>query len=338
MKKTIFISCLAVVALASCSKSEDLEPSQAQKEIAFSVATDKLSRAPITGAAFAADQKIYVSATNSVSGNYFENVAFAKDASTWKAGKVWPVNGVTSFLAYAFTPATNSAMDESTAVWGTKLAESVEFDLSAKSLYSEAAAATTDLPAGSTDADFTPYVDLLYANADQTKEGVYNTVPMTFSHTGAWIVFNVKAVGLLSGATLTLNTFDIAKIFKGGKLTIDNTVVGGAKASWDFSTLTAADYAVESFPQTSGVVLDGSYKTFGVIVPEQNQTAFNFKYTLASTGATDQVVNYVHNLNRFDKWQMGKKYVYNITISFTEIEIEPSVTDWGTPIDSDINI
>lgn len=337
MKKTIFISCLAVVALASCSKSEDFEPSQAQKEIAFSVATDKLSRAPITETAFADGQKIYVSATNSVSGNYFENVAFAKDAtaSTWKAGKVWPVNGVTSFLAYAFTPAPNGVMSESKAKWGTThLADSVVFDLTAKSLYSEAAAATDALPTG----DFTPYVDLLYANADQTKERDYSTVTMKFSHTGAWIVFNVKAEGLLSGAKLILNKFDIAQIFTGGKLTIDNTVVGGAKASWDFSTLTAADYAVESFPQTSGVELNSTVKTFGVIVPEQNQTAFKFKYTLKSTGDTDQIVNYVHNLNRFDKWQMGKKYVYNITIKFNEIEIEPSVTDWGTPIDSNINI
>ena len=109
MKKLFVLSCVALATLASCSKSEDIEAPQAQMEIAFSVATDK-SRAPIEDDEFPTSLSMYVSAYNSVSGKYFKGVEFSKDASetTWKAGKYWPVNGITSFLAYAYTPTANS--------------------------------------------------------------------------------------------------------------------------------------------------------------------------------------------------------------------------------------
>ena len=41
-----------------------------------------------------------------------------------------------------------------------------------------------------------------------------------------------------------------------------------------------------------------------------------------------QTVDFEYPLSRFNKWKMGKKYVYNITITFNEITITPSVTDW----------
>ena len=166
MKKLFVLSCVALATLASCSKSEDIEAPQAQKEIAFSVATDK-SRAPIEGTSFDDGQKIYVSAYNSVSGKYFKGVEFRKEASetTWKAGKYWPVNGVTSFLAYAAT-------GDVTATWGEKYADKVEFTLN-------------DGFYNSSESGKTPYIDLLYASGEQAKEKEYDPVSMTFKHTGA---------------------------------------------------------------------------------------------------------------------------------------------------------
>ena len=328
----------------ACSNSEDFETPQTQKEIALNPVAQKVTRTPIEGAIFPTDLSIYVSAWNSVSGDYFKNIEFSKDASgtTWKAGKLWPVNGVTSFLAYAFTPEsqTTSVMDENTAVWGitdANWAKQVSFDLSSKSLcYHPVAAEGT---AVATEANGTPYVDLLYANADQAKEKDYQTANMQFKHSGAWILFNVKLGTDLTAqnSKLTVNNFELVNIHKSGKLTIDNKIVGGAKASWDFTGCAAADYQVESFPQattdfTKGLTLSTTDATFGVVLPEQQQTAIRFKYTLSSTDASaafsPQTVVYTYPLDRFNKWEMGKKYVYNITISFTEIEIEPSVTEW----------
>ena len=308
MKKLFVLSCVALATLASCSKSEDIEAPQAQKEIAFSVATDK-SRAPIEGTSFDDGQKIYVSAYNSVSGKYFKGVEFRKEASetTWKAGKYWPVNGVTSFLAYAAT-------GDVTATWGEKYADKVEFDIA--SGFYKAETETT-----------TPYIDLLYASGEQAKEKEYDPVSMTFKHTGAWVVFNVKLYENLDNATVTLNTFQLANLFKGGKVVVDNTTYAGAKASWVFSG-DAADYDVESFTARTELT-KGGY-TFGAIIPEQNQTAIKFNYTLSSDNqAFDaQTVDFEYPLSRFNKWEMGKKYVYDITITFNEITITPSVTDW----------
>ena len=312
MKKLFVLSCVALATLASCSKSEDIEAPQAQKEIAFSVATDK-SRAPIAGTSFADGQKIYVSAYNSVSGNYFSGVEFSKAASgTWKAGKYWPVNGVTSFLAYAATDVVTSFNP----TWGEKYADKVEFDI--RNGFYKAETETT-----------TPYIDLLYASGEQAKEKDYNEVSMTFKHTGAWVVFNVKLASALTDAKVTLNSFQLAKLFNGGKVVVDNTTYAGAKASWVFSG-DAADYDVESFTAKD---LSTTDYTFGAIIPEQNQTAIKFNYTLASSDTdnpafTAQTATYEYPLSRFNKWEMGKKYVYNITITFNEITITPSVTDW----------
>lgn len=355
MKKSILVVSIAALCFAACSKSEDFETPQPQKEIAMNPVAQKATRTPIVGNSFAADQKIYVSAWNSVSGDYFKNIEFsqASGGTTWKAGKLWPINGVTSFLAYAFTPATQSTsvMTSSTAVWGNETAPSsdtyknwakqVSFDFGTNSLcYKPVAAEGT---AVSTEANGTPYVDLLYANADQTKEKDYTTVNMEFKHSGAWIVFNVKLADendlSAQKSQLIVNNFELVKIHKGGKLTVDNKIVGGAQASWDFTGCTAEDYQVESFPQastdlTKGLTLSTTDATFGVVLPEQQQTAIRFKYTLSSTDTpaafTPQTATYTYPLDRFNKWEMGKKYVYNITISFSEIEIKPSVAEWAS--------
>lgn len=342
MKKLFVLSCVALATLASCSKSEDIEAPQAQKEIAFSVATDK-SRAPIAGNSFDDDQKIYVSAYNSVSKDYFKNVEFKKNGTTWKAGMYWPINGVTNFLAYAFNPAKEdqiptAVIDETKAVWGelgANWAQQVTFDFGDKSLcYAPVA------PGGSSVATtMTPYVDLLYASGEQAKEKDYTSVSMTFKHTGAWVVFNVKLGADLTGAKVTLNKFQLANIFKGGKVVIDNNTYAGAKASWDFTGLRAAEYPIESFAQAA-TALSTDPITFGAIIPEQNQTAIKFEYTLASSDEdnpafTPQTATYEYPLSRFEKWEMGKKYTYNITITFNEITIAPSVENWVDVPDSD---
>ena len=346
MKKLFVLSCVALATLASCSKSEDIEAPQAQKEIAFSVATDK-SRAPIEDDEFPTTLSMYVSAYNSVSKDYFKNVAFSYDQSVtkWKAGMYWPINGVTNFLAYAFNPAKGSqttvVIDVNKAVWGdadANWAQQVTFDFGDKSLcYAPVAAGGSAVAT-----TMTPYVDLLYASGEQAKEKDYNSVSMTFKHTGAWIVFKVKLnAALLDNTSLKLNQFKLVKIHKGGKLTIDNSKYPGAQASWDFTGVSAADYAIESFPQqntttpddnTQGLAISQTTNTFGIIIPEQKQTAIEFKYTLASTASpaafAAQTATYTYPLNNFGKWEMGKKYVYEITINFGEITITPSVTDW----------
>ena len=83
---------------------------------------------------------------------------------------------------------------------------------------------------------------------------------------------------------------------------------------------------------TKGLTLSTTDAIFGVVLPEQQQTAIRFKYTLSSTDSpaafTAQTATYTHSLDRFEKWEMGKKYVYNITINFKEIDIKPEVTVW----------
>ena len=353
MKKSFLAVSVAALFFTACSNSEDFETPQPQKEIALNPVAQKATRTPISGTSFGDGQKIYVSAWNSVSKDYFKNIEFSEDESTgiWKAQKYWPINGVTSFLAYAFTPATQetSVMDANTAAWGDSdagWAKQVSFAFvdnpsnptKEKTLYHDAENADavqtcTTTPTTEQQQNGTPYVDLLYANADQTKEKAYSNVEMQFKHSGAWIVFHVQLGTDISqnNAELSINTFKLLNVHTGGTLNIDNKVVGGAKAAWDF--VDAVNYDVESFAKIDDVEKDKTY-VFGAILPEQNQTAIKFEYTLkpasGNTSFKAQTATYTHNLDRFNKWEMGKKYVYTITISFSEIEIKPTVTDWDT--------
>ena len=349
MKKLFVLSCVALATLASCSKSEDVSAPQAQKEIAFNVATDK-SRAPIAGADFP-EVPMYVSAYNSVGGKYFQGVKFTKSGTTtssqggqtttqgvWKGNQYWPVNGITSFLAYAYTPTANpqsnnaAGNDQAQTVigdptWGKFYADEVSFNIANGFFNSDEADNQTS----------TPYVDLVYASGEQVAEKNYNSISMQFKHTGAWVVFNVKLAAASTTTTVKLNKLCLANLFKGGKVVIDNNTYAGAKASWDFTGQSAAEYPIESFSQTA-TALSTDAISFGAIIPEQNQTAIKFNYTLSGDNMTAQDVDYEFPLNRFDKWEMGKKYVYNITINLNEIAIEPTVGGWAGTTIPDIEI
>lgn len=316
MKKSILAVSVAALFFTACSNSEDFDTPQTQKEIALNPVAQKATRTPISGTSFGDGQKIYVSAYNSVSGNYFKGIEFSEDntnSGTWKAGQYWPINGVTRFLAYAATADVSTLFNPT---WGTKYADKVEFTV------------TNGFYQAETGTPNTPYIDLLYASGEQLEEKNYTAVSMDFKHSGAWIVFNVKLSAALTGAKVTLDSFKLVNLLKGGKLIVDNTTYPGAKASWNFTGVTPEDYSVESFTASTEVTTTAS--SFGVIIPEQNQTAIQFNYTLSSPNSAfdSQSATYTHNLDRFNKWEMGKKYVYNITISFSEIKIEPSVKNW----------
>jgi hypothetical protein len=100
----------------------------------------------------------------------------------------------------------------------------------------------------------------------------------------------------------------------------------------------------------SGIVTDASkddlplteaYKQFGgdgVLVIPSNQTSFTINYTITQPVAdgTPNIFNYTYNLD--GDWTMAKKYVYNITMTLSEILIEPSVTPWGDAIETTPNL
>lgn len=107
-KVVIIIASLAFAALVSCANSPDNEPATASQVISFIVDAEQLSRQPIEGADMPDDQQIVVGAWNTVSGDYFYNSTFTKNAAdgTWQEVKIWPVNGITSFLSYTHRPRT----------------------------------------------------------------------------------------------------------------------------------------------------------------------------------------------------------------------------------------
>ena len=84
------------------------------------------------------------------------------------------------------------------------------------------------------------------------------------------------------------------------------------------------------------LLLTGAYKEFGgngVLVIPSDQTSFTINYTITQPDGTPNTFNYTYKLAG-NKWEMANKYVYHITMTLTEILIEPSVASWGEAIET----
>ena len=158
MKKFFILASAAIVALASCAKTEVVYK-DAPEEIAF-----KAVNVPMTKAGNY-DQALKVSAyVISDKTTYFDQVTFTASNGLWTGGKYWPLDTKLGFVAYG--PAVEN------------LATQVEVS-------------TTKITAKGVKSD----IDFVYSGyvdgEDDKGYGKGDVVPMTLYHTKAKVVVNV---------------------------------------------------------------------------------------------------------------------------------------------------
>ena len=326
--KKIFISILAIAALAACAKTgvEYSDPA----EIGFAPAKNNITKAEGLSGALASTQKLGVWAywdkdgaieDNGVSnyGNYDDaylvNALFAQktvnNVTAWGGtgnGYPWPLNGSLVFAGYT-TPGTD--------VLGTG---AVSYVLASDTM------------------TFTDYVntnefDLCWFGR---TENSYNyrangtAVPATLSHALTWITVQVYAEGS------PVNNWTITSMSLANVVTKGTATCVGTKATWSSPT-TAATTSIYTGSHTLST--SKTKLTDNVIIPSAPlQLTVNFSFNVNGVPKTDSKTVSLKLDEDNSEWQNGVHYTYTLLFKGNEILVAPSYSAWGTSTLGDITV
>ena len=175
---------------------------------------------------------------------------------------------------------------------------------------------TTDLENGIYTVDVEDQSDLstidLMAAGMQTANRINNTVTFNFEHKLSKIVLTFKpgdgmALSELTGMKVqltnqqTLATFDVTQP--------DGEVVVGTNTPATLTLNTDAD----------------GTSSEGIVLPSANFDGMTLHLELADGGS---FFNWDLNNSKADKFEAGKKYVYDITVNKTRLDVTATITDW----------
>lgn len=350
MKKLLFITAAACVALASCNK-EDNSPRKLadalQHECSFKAFNDLgLTRGYVEGELFADTPynelhkpnyepteandartmliSSYLTPQSGFPGTYFKGATYKYSDSDnlWHnftgdelSPIYWPIGGVLDFLALSVT----ADIPENGLIWNE-----------------ENVAQNFTLKAG----DAFKQDDILFASVCGRKIGSDPKVEMKFNHAQAWIQFQLNAGATAAGAedVVSVQKVELVDIYSKGNVTVYNNL-GKAFAKWDFREETRRDVAMDdTYGVTSGPLAPKTGEagkdsdTIGymdMLIPEQQKTAFRITYTLKGQS---NVLTYLYELEH-ENWLMGHKYIYSIDFGTNEITVSPSVVTFAGETD-----
>lgn len=351
MKKIFYIA-LAAVAFAACSKTE--ANYTASEQISFAPVAKYDTKTAVAGTQYPVDYPFYVYANAKSEGasafnsKYFEKILFVKDGDTKDAGKqvykgnpsqYWP--NVNPLIFAGFTQTGNVA----------SITPSANEVLTSLTLEGYTQPAPTEAGAN----------DLMYFFADNTAAGYKkNTtyVDPVMKHACSWITININAdanlVGYWGDLKVTEVKFD--NLYSKGKVTLSNSVL----PSWDYTGQSEAPVVVKASTASAKPITTTSEEFADVanntIVLPQTPAYLSVTYTYTTPAGVQNFketkvlpLNYDSEVREEDyddaeyratwsKWQPGKHYTYNLTLTAEEIKIAPSSEDWGTSVSTDKEI
>lgn len=336
--KKIFLSLLAVAAVAACAKSE-IEY-EAAGEISFAPVASNITKsvAGYDGDTFdgvfptAVNLYVFANAGTGAAANhteeYFKNAKFVWNS---EKGSEATQNGVATSGAYAGDP-TRYWPNVKTLVFAG---------------YSDACGINTTAPT----MDFTSNVltipsytqnngasyaaegknDLMWFVCDGSTYGKdANEIAASMKHACSWITIKV------AGDDVTANSWKLNNLVV-KSLAHTGAVACGTTADWDIEENAAkADEAY--YTNTAGATFTKTAAKFedtanNFIVLPQTPTNLEVTYTYVSDATNNLSLTETKSVPlAYDEattdWQPGVHYIYNITITATEILIDPVVVDW----------
>lgn len=351
--KKIFIALAAIATLAACSKSEVVYTPET--EISFAPVASNRTKAMLTETEFPAEQfnvwawyKPLPAGTtiaqwqnnteaNKAQQEYIVEKPFQQSTSAklW-SGVVpyyWPKVGSLLFAGY----------------YPTTIADKVEYTFDA----THNLMTISDYTPGMVTTADTYTEDLMYFNMTPTS---YNSatqssidvtgsnVDVEFRHALSWInVVLVKHADTPDDATITVNSVKFTDILPTGDATVNNSPVSPAtnEIAW-VAEGTAGDIEVCPDDNTATTDVWENKVTLvkdnttplakqPIFIP-QTMTSKNLvvEYTVLSTdGSSFTEIKSMPLTAGADSWLPGKKYTYTISISTSEIYIDPAVTGWA---------
>jgi hypothetical protein len=184
-------------------------------------------------------------------------------------------------------------------------------------------------------------VDVLYAvknRANTTDHAGAATLPLTFNHAQALLVFQAK---VNTPNVMQINEIKLNGLLVKGNFVVDNTKIDLAAEWTNLMPSTGEDvvapgaependnlhaYNAAEPKDATSEYLDNTDKFEQVgsslLIPQQ--PTLNFEVTYTVSGKT---MTYKSNLDR-STWEMGKKYVYNLDITLNEIVVTENVVDF----------
>ena len=335
--KKIFFSLLAIAAIASCAKTEDIY-TEGQTEIQIapvtSIATKANFETAINGTTYPKNENFDVYAYWSTAGagskfdtaeaNYLTNgtsgVQFQNKGQFWGGSTTyyWPKNGSLRFAAYS-----PSSVDM------THVLKTDTYTLA-------------DFTYPNTTATEETYTDQTYeilvapTTESYTAQTAAEKVSVVFEHSLSWITFKVKCTDVASGA-FKLENIVVNNIKNEGTLTAN--MLEGTK-NW---ALTGAETNVKLWNGPKNVTTTpDTYETVnnGFLVLPQATTTVTLNYTQnALTGTPElqnQSITIPLTLEENKTWEPGKHYTYTVIFDLDEILINPSVADWEDVVVNDV--
>lgn len=303
MKRILICAAAAIVALASCSKTQVVY-NDAPEEIGFKAVTGVMTKEPVTNTSFPEGQTMTVYAWNNDGhAAYFGPVVFAKDGESWSGGanpQYYPSIGALDFVAYA----NHSVVSMTT----TPLVHnSYDYTL-----------------ADNKDAQHDFMVSDYVVN--NSKSGSPVTLP--FHHALALIEINFKC----TGTTVQINSVTLTNTKQQGTVSVSYTVTD---EDTDDNTPEIGTWDVSAAPdkncsKTGNIDLtaDADFVNYArfLVVPESgaNKT-LTVSYTLNGNQFSHDIDVDAHSAH---EWAVGTKHVFNITIGLAEITFSPNVVNW----------
>ena len=340
--KKIFISLVAIAALAACSKSE--VEYEATGEIAFAPVARLNTKAAVTDTDYPDGLNMYVfanagtadAALSTFDEPYFANAEFAHGThATDVFGGVtpyyWPNVKELIFSGYSKSGNTASLTPKPTYV---KNGEGVwEINMTG---YAPTPGTAT---AGDNDLMWFPTTEESYgkpASADFT-------VDVEMKHACSWVTINVKGDATTGayGTTWKILDLTIADLAQSGD------VVLGAAATWkNLATGTTFDVYEGTGKALTDEYVDYTQLTYKdlVVIPQATKTlTVKYSYVSQAGGAADgsdlvieEEKDVPLTFNGTNPWEPGVHYTYNITIGTQEILIEPTVKIWDSVTAPDV--
>ena len=334
--KKIFISLLAVAALAACTKSEvQYEPAG---EIGFKAVAGNITKTAVDGDVYPTSLNMYVFAettdNTAATANYIAKGEF-KHKKAVGGTEVW--GGITPY----YWPNTKNLHFAGYSKSGNVETATVNYNCNTNVLtingYTPGVGTDNDLM-------FFPTTELGNATGyDKNTE----FVEVKMYHTCAWISFKVKGdeVTGATGSKYAVTNLTITDI----DATADLTCTGATIAWSNTEAVDATSAVLTSSVSLAGTGLEGAEALLAETTPNstvlipQVPGKLNLTYTYeSSTGATitETVTGLdlgldtrVEDANTGDTvkktpWEAGKHYIYTITIKANEILIAPAPAEW----------
>ena len=303
MKRILICAAAAIVALASCSKTQVVY-NDAPEEIGFKAVTGVMTKAPVTDTSFPEGQIMTVYAWNNDGhAAYFGPVDFEKDGASWSGGdnpQYYPSIGALDFVAYT----KHSVV--------TMTTTPLEHDTYAYTL------------ANNTEEQH----DFMVSDYVVNNSKSVSPVTLPFHHALALIEINFKC----TGTTVQINSVNLTNTKQQGTVSVSYTVTD---KDTDNNTPVIGTWDVSEAPNKNCSKTDD----LDLIAGEEYENYARFLVVPESGANKTLTVNYTLNGNRFShdidvdansahEWAVGTKHIFNITIGLEEITFNPNVAIW----------